>query len=86
MVPMEVKNMTTPPDEAFVVEAIILLERVSIEATNIANPPKGMVGATSPLTIGLYIEMIGITSLPATDPHARMIDTMSLLAGKPCMP
>lgn len=39
---MEIKNIPKLPDEAFVVEAIIPLERVLVKAIDAIDPPEGV--------------------------------------------
>lgn len=44
---MERENITTPSNEAFIVEAIISIERAPLETTKATSPLMGMIGTTS---------------------------------------
>lgn len=76
---MEVENITTLPDEAFIVEAIILLERVSVEVVDVVDPSKEMIGTISLPTFDISTEMTGTMSSPMISPHVGMIGITSLL-------
>lgn len=85
---MEVKILSTPLDEAFVVDAIIPSETVSIEVADPANPSKGIISIVNLLVIGLHARMIGATSSSTADPLVGLIGTFGTTnspAGKSCM-
>lgn len=78
-VSMEVENIITLSDEAFMVKTIILAERILVEAIKATNPSKGMISVTSLLATSPSVGMIGTTSLLAIGPLAGMIGTISSL-------
>lgn len=73
---MEVKNIPTPLDEAFVVQAIIPPGRIAIEAIDVADLSKGVSCIASLLAISLPAGMVDATSPSTVDRLAMLIGTI----------
>lgn len=72
---MDVEDISTPPDEAFMVEAIVPSKRVLIEVIDIADLPKGVLGIASPLVTSSYTKIVDAKSSFDADLQARLIGT-----------
>lgn len=68
---IEVENITTSLDKAFMVEAIIPSQRVLVEVGDAADSLKEMVGITSSPIIDLPAGMISTTSPPSRNPTCK---------------
>lgn len=85
-VPMEVKIISTPDDEAFVVEVIVSLEKFSTETVDAADPLKEVIGIISLLVTGSHARMIGIVRPSMADPLIELIlGTKNSPARKSCV-
>lgn len=73
---MKVENIPMPSDKAFMVEAIILLDRVLIKVVDAVDSPNGAPGTTSLLATDLHARMIDITGPLADNPSTRWISTI----------
>lgn len=67
MVPMEVENILTPPDEAFMVEVITRPEMIPMEADAVNDLQKKVPGMTSPPVAGFHAEMVDAMSSSTAD-------------------
>lgn len=59
---MDVVDFFMPPDEAFIVEVVVSLERVMIEVDDITFLPEGVPSANSVPAFSHYAEMTDIVS------------------------
>lgn len=67
VVPMKVVDVSTPSDEAFVVEAIMPQEGVSIEVGDNTLLLERVLGMDSMPAINLYVEIVNVVNSPTTD-------------------
>lgn len=83
--PMEVVEVSTPSNEAFVFEVVVLLEGVLIEVGDDTFPPEGVLGVNCILGFGSYVEVANVVSSLVANLQAGLIGTIfNLSMGELC--